>query len=558
MVYLYALAALMVVVVILAALYKPLGNYMAWVFTSKSNLPPEKACYVVVGVAPEKSQSWRSYLRAILIFSFVGIVLLYALQRLQQYLPFSLGNSSVAPYLAFNTAVSFVTNTNWQAYSPETTIGYSVQIAGLCVQNFVSAAVGIAVGIACIRGFAWKNRSEIGNFWVDMFRAFWRILLPISFFGAILLIGCGVVQNFHGFMEVSGIASHKVSIPGGPVASQEVIKLLGTNGGGFYGTNSAHPFENPSMWTNLFEIIAMLVIPVCLTRTFGVMVGDVKQGYALVAAMFILWAASFLIMVGFESFASSGASHLAGAAMEGKETRFGVVWSDLFATTATGTSTGATSSAFGSTTALAGMMLMLNMMIGEVSPGGVGSGLYGMLMMCIVTVFIAGLLVGRTPEYLGKKIGPRQMKLASLYFLTMPVTVLAGIGLSFAFPQFSQQSWSGSAFHPGSHGFSEVVYAFTSAVNNNGSAFGSLNSNTPWLDISLSIACIVGRFVPILLVLALSGSLAQQDTVVNTQGTLRTDSAVFVFLLVVVIIVISALTFFPTLALGPLAEGLVA
>ncbi|WP_022861138.1 potassium-transporting ATPase subunit KdpA [Bifidobacterium minimum] len=556
MVYFYAIAAVLLVVAILAAMYKPFGGYMAWVFTSPKDLAPERWFYRVVGVDSSKSQPWRSYLRGVLAFSLVGLIILYALQRLQQYLPYSLGLGAVSPFLAFNTAASFVTNTNWQSYSPETTVGYTVQLAGLCVQNFLSAAVGIAVAIAFVRGFAQKRQENIGNFWVDMMRAWWRILLPIAFVGALILIALGTIENFHGFVSTATVASGTQQIPGGPVASQEVIKVLGTNGGGFFNANSAHPFENPSVWTNLIQIICMLAIPVSLTRTFGVMVGDVRQGYALAAAMFILWTASFLILIGFESSLHDPAAHLAGGAMEGKETRFGVVWSSVFGTTATGTSTGATDTSYGSFTALGGMMLLLNMMLGEVSPGGVGTGLYGIIVMAVVTVFIAGLLVGRTPEYLGKKIGPHQMKLASLYFLVMPVIVLAGVGLSFAIPGISKGSASVPGFNPGSHGFSEVVYAFTSATNNNGSAFGGLSANTPWLDVALGVAMLLGRFIPIVLTLALAGSMSKQDRITATSGTLRTDTALFVFLLVFVIIIIVALTFFPALALGPLAEGL--
>lgn len=558
MIILYAIAAVVLVAVILAVMYKPLGDYMTWVFTSEKDLAPERWFYRLVGVDSHKDQPWKSYLRGVLAFSLVGLIILYALQRLQQYLPYSLGLGAVSPFLAFNTAASFITNTNWQSYSPETTLGYTVQLGGLCVQNFVSAAVGIAVAIALVRGFSWKKRHEIGNFWIDMMRCFWRVLLPIAFVGAIMLIALGVIQNFNGFTQISTVAGGTQQIPGGPVASQEIIKELGTNGGGFFNANSGHPFENPNVWTNLIEIIAMLAIPVALTRTFGRMVGDVKQGLALVAAMAILFVGSFLIMVAFEAYSSNPASNLAGAAMEGKETRFGIVWSNLFGTAATGTSTGAAASAYDSYTALGGMMLLLNMMMGEVSPGGVGSGLYSILIMAIVAVFIAGLLVGRTPEYLGKKIGPRQMKLASLYFLVTPIIALAGIGLSFVIPGVRSSVESTSIFNPGAHGFSEVVYAFTSAANNNGSAFGGLTANTPWMNTALGVAMILGRFIPIVLVLALAGSLAEQDAVPATAGTLKTDRGLFVFLLVFVIIIISALTYFPALALGPLAEGLVA
>ncbi|MFT8640176.1 potassium-transporting ATPase subunit KdpA [Bifidobacterium sp.] len=558
MIYLYAFAAVLLIVAILAAIYRPFGDYMAWVFASPKNLALERWFYRLVGIDPDKEQPWRSYLRGVLAFSLAGLLLLYGMQRLQQYLPWSLDMGSVSPFLAFNTATSFVSNTDWQSYSPDVTMGYAVQLAGLCVQNFVSAAVGMVVAIALVRGFAWRKRRAIGNFWVDLTRCLWRILLPISFAGALLLMALGVIQNFNGFVDISTIAGGSQSIPGGPVASQEIIKMLGTNGGGFFNVNSAHPFENPNLWTNLIEIIAMLAIPVCLTRTFGRMVGDLRQGYALVAAMSVLWVMSLVLLVSFESFSPHATTQLAGAAMEGKETRFGIVWSSLFGGTATGTSTGAANSMYDSYTALGGMMLMLNMMFGEVSPGGVGGGLYSILVMAIVTVFIAGLLVGRTPEYLGKKVGPRQMKLASLYFLVTPIIVLAGTALSLAIPAVRNSVEQTSLLNSGSHGFSELVYAFTSAANNNGSAFAGLTADTPWMNTALAVAILLGRFIPMVLVLALAGSLAQQDKVPTTSGTLKTHRSLFVFLLVFVIIIISALTFFPTLALGPLAEGLVA
>ncbi|MFT8987253.1 MAG: potassium-transporting ATPase subunit KdpA [Bifidobacterium psychraerophilum] len=554
---LYALAALLLVASILMLLYKPLGNYLTWVVTSEEDMGPERWFYRLVGVDARRGQPWRSYLRSVLAFSLAGLLLLYAMQRLQELLPYSLGLKAVSPFLAFNTAASFVSNTDWQSYSPEATMGYTVQLAGLCVQNFVSAAVGIAVSVALVRGFSWRKSQQIGNFWVDLMRILWRVLLPVSFVGAIVLMSLGVIQNFNGFTTVTTIAGGSQQIPGGPVASQEIIKQLGTNGGGFFNANSAHPFENPTVWTNLLEIVAMLAIPVALTRTFGSMVGNPRQGHALLAAMGILFVVSFMALIAFESYSYTPATAAAGGAMEGKETRFGIVWSSLFGTTSTSTSTGAVNSMHDSFTALGGMMLLLNMMLGEVSPGGVGTGLYSIVVMAVVAVFIAGLLVGRTPEYLGKKIGPRQMKLASLYFLVTPIIVLVGVACSFVIPGV-RESVGSSVANPASHGFSEVLYAFTSAANNNGSAFGGLSADTPWLDTALGLAMLLGRFLPIVLVLALAGSLAEQDTVPETAGTLRTDKGLFVFLLVFVIIIISLLTYFPALALGPLAEGLVA
>lgn len=556
MVYVFAFLAFALIALILAAAYKPLGDYMYNVFTSDKDLFFEKWIYRIVGVDSAKGQTWKAYLRGLLGFSLMSVLVLYLLQRVQHWLPFNMGFDNVPGPLAFNTAASFVTNTNWQSYSPELTLGYTVQFAGLAVQNFVSAAVGIAVAIALVRGFAWRRSETIGNFWVDLTRATTRILMPISIVMGIVLIALGVTQNFADWIHVTTIAGNEQTIMQGPVASQEVIKELGTNGGGFFNANSSHPYENPNVWTNLIEIILMLVIPVALTRTFGRMVGNVRQGYALLGAMAILFAISFTAVVTAESFASDPLTDLTGGSMEGKETRFGIVWSGLFGTTSTSTSTGAVNSMHDSYTALGGMLYMLNMMLGEVSPGGVGAGLYGILVMAVVTVFIAGLMVGRTPEYLGKKIGPREMKMASLYFLVMPITVVSGVALSFALPFARQSIFDTSLNNDGNHGFSEVVYAFTSAANNNGSAFAGLTADTPWLDTALGLAVLIGRFLPIALVIALAGSLAKQDIVPQTAGTMKTDNRLFVFLLVFVIFIISALTFFPTLALGPLAEGL--
>lgn len=558
MVYLFAILALGLVAAILAALYKPLGDYMYNVFTSDKDLFFEKWIYKIIGVDSKKEQTWKAYLRGILAFSLFSLLVLYALQRFQKWLPYSLGFDNVSPALAFNTAASFTTNTNWQSYSPDVTLGYTVQLAGLCVQNFVSAAVGIAVSIALVRGFAYRRSETIGNFWVDLTRGTMCLLMPLAIIMATILIALGVTQNFAGFVDVQTIAGGSQKIMQGPVASQEVIKELGTNGGGFFNANSSHPYENPNMWTNLIEILLMLCIPVALTRTFGRMVGSIKQGYTLLGAMVVLFSISFFCVVTAESFSVDPITTLTGGSMEGKENRFGIVWSGMFGTTSTSTSTGAVDSMHDSYTALGGMMYMLNMMFGEVSPGGVGAGLYGILVMAIVAVFIAGLMVGRTPEYLGKKIGPREMKMASLYFLVMPITVVVGSCLSFLIPGVRESVMNTSLNNTGNHGFSEIVYAFTSAANNNGSAFAGITADTPWLDTTLGMAVLIGRFLPIMLVIALAGSLAKQDVVPVTSGTMRTDNKIFVFLLVFVIFIISALTFFPTLALGPLAEGLVA
>ena len=538
---------LLTVAVVIGLLYRPLGDYLAYTFTTARNLRVERGFYRVIGVKPDAEQSWSAYLRGVLAFSAVGILALYALQRLQTWLPFSLGFPPAGEHLSFNTAISFVTNTNWQSYSPDVTFGYGVQLLGLTVQNFVSAAVGLAVAIALIRGFAYRRSGTIGNFWVDLTRGITRVLLPLSVISALVLIATGVIQNFAGFTDVTTITGATATLPGGPVASQEAIKLLGTNGGGFFNVNSAHPFENPTPVSSMVEIILMLAIPFALPRAFGRMVGDVRQGTAVAAVMAVLFTVSVSLMTWAE---------LATGTMEGKEQRFGIIGSTLFGTTSTITSTGAVNSMHDSFSPLGGGMAMVNMMLGEVAPGGVGSGLYGMLVVAIIAVFIAGLMVGRTPEYLGKKIGAREIKLASLYILTTPTLVLLGTALSFAIPAIRADVEGTSIWNPGLHGFGEVLYAFTSAANNNGSAFAGLTANTPWFNTALGVAMMLGRFLPIVFVLALAGSIAAQDKVPVTAGTLPTHRPQFVGLLLGVVVIVSALTYFPVLALGPLAEGL--
>ncbi|WP_374178976.1 potassium-transporting ATPase subunit KdpA [Leifsonia sp. WHRI 6310E] len=540
-------AQLATLVLLLAVAYRPLGDYMARVYTSDRDLAVERGVYRLIGVDARAGQTWPAYLRGVLAFSVIGVLLVYALQRLQQFLPYSLGMPAVPEGTSFNTAISFVTNTNWQSYSPDATLGYTVQFAGLAVQNFVSAAVGMAVAVALVRGFASRSSGTIGNFWVDMLRGTVRILLPLSLIAAVVLIIGGAAQNFNGFDHVTTLTGAAQSLPGGPVASQEAIKLLGTNGGGFFNANSAHPFENPTAWTNLVEVLLMLIIPFSLPRTFGRMVGDKRQGYAILATMATLFVVSLIAMTLFE--ASSGS-------MEGKETAFGVLGSTLFNTTSTTTSTGAVNSMLDSYSPLGGMMALINMMLGEIVPGGVGSGLYGILVIAVIAVFVAGLMVGRTPEYLGKKLGPREIKLASLYILTTPTLVLLGTGLSFAIPAVRADIEKTSILNPGLHGFSEVLYAFTSAANNNGSAFAGLTAATPWLNTALGVAMFLGRFLPIVFVLALAGSLAQQGRVPATAGTLPTHRPQFVGLMIGTVLLVSALTYFPVLALGPLAEGL--
>jgi len=553
---LYAAAQIGIVIVVLAILYRPLGDYMAWVFTSKKDLSGERLTYRLLGVDAKREQTWRTYALAVLAFSALGVVLLYGIQRLQSALPYSLGLPNVNPALAFNTAVSFITNTNWQSYSPEATLGYSAQMAGLAVQNFLSAAVGIAVAIAVVRGFARHRSDTIGNFWVDATRAVTRILLPLSFIVAIALVAMGVIQNFHGFTDLTTITGGTQTLPGGPVASQEAIKEIGTNGGGFFNANAAHPFENPTALSSVFQVILLLAIPFALPRTFGRMVGSNKQGYAILAAMATLFVVSVATLTALEMHGSGTVPQLAGAAMEGKEQRFGVAGSALYATATTLTSTGSVNSMHDSYTALGGAVSMFNMMLGEVAPGGVGSGLYGMLVLAVLTVFVAGLLVGRTPEYLGHKVGATQIKLVSLYILAMPALVLVGTSASLAIPAIKRDVTTTSILNPGNHGLSELVYAFTSAANNNGSAFAGLTANTGWLNAALGVVMLLGRFVPIVLVLALAGSFASQDPVPETVGTLPTHRPQFVGMLVAITVIVTALTFFPVLTLGPLAEGI--
>ncbi|MEU6769821.1 potassium-transporting ATPase subunit KdpA [Streptomyces sp. NPDC046759] len=535
----------------LALAYVPLGNYMAKVYSSRKHLRVEKWIYKAIGANPDTEMTWPAYLRGVLAFSAVSVLFLYLLQRLQGVLPGSMHFSSVNPAQSFNTAVSFVTNTNWQSYYGEQTMGHVVQTVGLTVQNFVSAAVGIAVAVALVRGFARSRTGELGNFWADLVRGTLRILVPGAAIAAIVLVACGAIQNFSGIHEVGQFMGGSQEWNGGAVASQEAIKEFGTNGGGYFNANSAHPFENPTPITNLFEIFLLLVIPFALTRTFGVMVGSVKQGYAILATMFTIWL-GFTALMMWTEFAHHGpALQAAGGAMEGKEVRFGVGGSSIFAVATTLTSTGAVDSFHSSFTGLGGGITMLSMMLGEIAPGGTGSGLYGILIMAVIAVFIAGLMVGRTPEYLGKKIGGREMKLAAAYILITPALVLVFTAASMALPTPPH-----SMLNSGAHGFSEVLYAFTSAANNNGSAFAGLNANTDWYNTMTGLAMLLGRFLPMIFVLALAGSLAEQKPVPVTAGTLRTEKPLFTGLLVGAILIITGLTYFPALALGPLAEGL--
>ncbi|WP_354637238.1 potassium-transporting ATPase subunit KdpA [Kitasatospora camelliae] len=535
----------------LALCYRPLGDYIAHLLTSAKHLRIERGLYRLVGVDADADQRWPVYLRSVLAFSALSILFLYGLIRLQTHLFLSLGMPEMAPHQAWNTAISFTTNTNWQSYSGESALGHLVQMAGLAVQNFVSAAVGIAIVAALIRGFTRNRTDRVGNFWVDLTRIVLRLLLPLSIVFALVLVANGVIQNFHGFHDLATLGGDTQSIPGGPVASQEVIKELGTNGGGFFNANSAHPFENPNGFTNWLEIFLLLVISFSLPRTFGKMVGDNRQGYAIVAVMALFWVASAALITFSEHQHAGTAMQAAGGAMEGKEQRFGIAASSLFAASTTLTSTGAVDSFHDSYSAFGGGITIFNMMLGEIAPGGTGSGLYGMLILAIVAVFVAGLMVGRTPEYLGKKLGGREMKFASLYILTTPALVLIGTGIAMALP-----GERAGMLNSGAHGFSEVLYAFTSASNNNGSAFAGITVNTPWYDTALGLCMVFGRFLPMVFVLALAGSLAQQQPVPASAGTLPTHKPLFVGLLSGVVLIVVGLTYFPALALGPIAEGL--
>ncbi len=552
------LAALVALVV---ATTRLLGPYLARVleggpaFGDRVFLPVERAAYRIVGVDPAREQPWTIYALSLLAFSGVSVLGLFLLQRLQGALFLNPTDvAGVPPALAFNTAASFVTNTNWQNYGGESTMSNLTQMSGLAVQNFVSAAVGIAVAVALIRGLTRRRSQTIGNFWADLTRTTTRVLLPLAVLVAIVLASQGVVQNLAGFTEATTVEGATQSIPGGPIASQEAIKELGTNGGGPYNANSAHPFENPTGFTNLLEIWALLAIPFALTYAFGRLVRDQRQGWALFAAMFVLWVASAGAAMGFEVAGSPLVEEqgtTAAGNYEGKEVRFGPAASGLFAASTTGTSTGSVDSAHDSFTPLGGAVPLVNIMLGEVSPGGVGAGMYGILIFALLAVFIAGLMVGRTPEYLGKKIQAVEMKLVVLYLLIVPTLILtlASVSVVLSNPK-------SSILNPGPHGLSEVVYAFTSAANNNGSAFGGLTGNTDWYNTTLGLAMLGGRFLPIVLVLAIAGSLARKQPVPVTAGTFPTGTPLFAGLLVGVIVIMVGLTYFPVLALGPILEQL--
>jgi len=554
--------------VVVTLLVKPFGFYMTRVFngerTSLSPLlrPVERVLYSLSRVNESEEQSWIGYGLAMLTFSVAGFVVLYALQRLQAVLPFNPQHlDPVSPDLAFNTSVSFVTNTNWQSYVPETTMSYLTQMAGLSMHNFVSAATGIALAIALIRGFARRSVQTIGNFWVDMTRAVLYVLLPISIVVGLFFVWQGMPQNLNPYTEVTTLEGSKQLIAQGQVASQEAIKMMGTNGGGFFNANSAHPYENPNALTNFVQIVLIFSIGAALTNVFGRMVGKERQGWAIFAVMGILFLAGTFTVYATESGgnpafadfpvdATPGALQ-AGGNMEGKEVRFGIANSSLFTTITTDASCGAVNNMHDSLLPLAGMVPMINIMLGEIIFGGVGSGLYGMLLFAIVAVFVAGLMVGRTPEYLGKKIEAREVKMAILAILILPLSILGFTALAVVVTP----GLAGMA-NSGPHGFSEALYAYTSATGNNGSAFAGLSANTPFYNTTLGLAMWIGRFFFIVPMLAVAGSLAGKKIVPASAGTFPTDGGLFVGLLIGVILIIGGLTFFPALALGPIVEHL--
>ncbi|WP_374969795.1 potassium-transporting ATPase subunit KdpA [Terrabacter sp. BE26] len=530
----------------LAIVHVPLGNWMARVFTDEKHWRPERLVYRFVRVDPASEQGWSTYAVAVLAFSVVGVVLLFLMIVLQGVLPFARG-AAMHVDTAFNTAVSFVTNTNWQSYAGESGTSPFVQTVGLTVQNFVSPAVGLAVAVALVRGLARSTGSTLGNFWVDLTRGLFRVILPIAVVGAVVLLLGGVVQNLVEPTTVTTLSGGHQVVQGGLVASQEAIKELGTNGGGYFNANSAHPFENPSPLTNLVEVFLLLVIPFSLPRTYGVMVGDRRQGWTVLGFMATLWALMLAVVTWAEVHAAAGPL----GAMEGKELRFGVWPSALFATSTTSTSTGAVDSMHESFSALGGGGALFNMMLGEVSPGGVGTGLFSALLVAVLAVFLAGLMVGRTPELLGKQVGRREITLTALAVLVMPFLVLVFTGTGIVAPLVSSQMLA-----TGPHGLTEVMYAYSSAANNNGSAFAGFSADTPYLNLTLALCMFLGRFVPIVLVLALAGSLVAQRRRPVTAGTLPTHTPTFVGLFVGVAVIVGGLTFFPALALGPLAEAL--
>jgi K+-transporting ATPase ATPase A chain len=557
----------LIVVLLVTAI--PLGRYMARVYGDgpapgdRVFLPLERVVYRLCRIDPATEQRWTTYAYSLLGFSIFSFLAVYAMQRLQGLLPVNpVGLPAVVPHLSFNTAVSFMTNTNWQSYGGESTMSHLTQMLGLTVQNFVSAAAGMATVAALIRGLSRRRASTIGNFWVDLTRSTIRILIPLAFVVALILVSQGVIQNLDGFTEVTTLEGVTQLIPGGPAASQVAIKQLGTNGGGFFNMNSAHPFENTGPFNNLVETWAILVIPFAFPFTFGRMVGDKRQGRAVFVIMGIVWLIMSLFAMGLESngnprLEALGAdqattSEQSGGNMEGKEIRYGPAASGLWAASTTGTSNGSVNSMHDSMTPLGGGVALTHMMFGEISPGGVGVGLSGLLIMAILSVFIAGLMVGRTPEYLGKRIEAGEMKMVALYILAMPAVLLGFTAAS----MFVDSVMEVTTWNPGAHGFTEILYAFTSASNNNGSAFAGITAATPWMDTTLGLAMLVGRFFLIIPILAIAGSMAPKQVMPATTGTFPTHTPLFVGLVIGVVLIVAGLTFFPALALGPIVEHL--
>jgi potassium-transporting ATPase potassium-binding subunit len=579
---------------LLLLLTRPLGVYMARVFTGQNTLlqhalgPVERGTYRLLGIDPKRDMHWSTYCRALLAFSLASQLFSYGALRLQSFLPLNpqhLGGQQMPPALAFNTAVSFTTNTNWQSYSPESSLSYFSNMVALAIHNWASAAVGIAIAIALTRGFARKNASGIGNFWADVVRTTLYVLLPLCLVAAVVFLALGVPQNFDAYTVVTTLEGRQQTIALGPVASQEAIKQLGTNGGGFFNANSAHPFENPSALSNLLTLLMIWIIPAALTHTFGKLVGNSKQGWAIFGAMASLALAGTLVCTAAEQ---AGTPHLerahiqtaasatqSGGNMEGKEVRFGIAASALFAEVSTGASCGAVNSMHDSYTPLGGLVPLFNMLTGEVIFGGVGAGLYGMLMFAVLAVFIAGLMVGRTPEYLGKKIEKFEVQMAMLAMLVLAASVLGFTALSSTLDWPTQgalaaiNTWPGSAYgaadsvygaathnlnNSGPHGFSELFYTYASATGNNGSAFAGIAANTPWYNTSIGLAILVGRFLMIVPLLAMAGALAAKSHVPASSGTFPTDTPTFAGLLVGVVLLVGALTYFPGLALGPIVE----
>lgn len=545
---------------IIILLVKPLGFYLTRVFSGERTflspilVPVERGLYRLASTGEREEQHWTSYTAAMLLFNLAGFILLYAMQRFQGALPFNpMGMSNVPADLAFNTAASFVTNTNWQNYGGESTMSYLTQMAGLTVQNFVSAATGVAIAIALIRAFSRKSMKTLGNFWVDLTRCTLYILLPICIVMTLAFVALGVPQTLDAYAQATTLEGARQVIALGPVASQLAIKMLGTNGGGFFNANSAHPFENPDAISNMIQMVAIFAIGASLTNVFGRMVGNEKQGWAIFAAMGVLFVAGVAICYWAEA-AGNPLIHtlgIDGANMEGKETRFGIAMSALFAVVTTAASCGAVIAMHDSMMALGGMIPMINMMLGEIIIGGVGAGFYGIILFVVVAIFVAGLMVGRTPEYLGKKIEAKEVKMAMLAVLCLPLSILGFTAIATVIP-----AGLGSIANPGPHGFSEILYAYTSGTANNGSAFGGLSGNTPWYNITIGLAMLMGRFLVIVPAMAIAGSLVAKKIAPQSAGTFPTHGPLFVGLLIGVILVVGGLIFFPALALGPIAEHL--